>query len=395
METENKLYSLDEYLGQLNVAPQIIQALESQGEELTVTCEGKLIQTDESFICEHCEECHEEDCSTSVYSGGRASEPSSWCEVCQNECAFYCERGNEYFSDESYTCVQVDGEYICLEWHEDELWLWDSDGEYHWQSEEDSEESEGGRIPQYHNAPRPWVGLTIPPLALGVELECWSSDRYKTYSRARDLGLTGEQDGSLDSSHGIEIIGPPKTLDWYNDSNNGWRLFCDQSSVRCWDAEGNYGQHVSINVKDEGQLAIAKAIVFVHHNRTLCELIAGRGANTYNVYKDVKVTSAARESRDKYCATNWNTSQGRLEFRIFRANRRWDGFVRNVEFTHAVFSFAQQESNRGLNSINFVNYVNSNPLRLKGGSYPHLTSFLDDDCQDNERYWASHRKGGK
>ena len=305
-----------------------------------------------------------------------------WCDECLEAHSFYCERSEEYFCDENYHQVFVDGESVCLEWHDDELYVWDSDGEYHWEPEDNS-----FNIPDYHHSRRPWADDAFPPLALGVELECWSSDRRATCNRAESLGLIGERDGSLCDEHGIEIIGSPQPLDWYGNPSNSWKLFCDRSSVRCWDAEGDYGQHVSINVADVSQLAIAKAIVFIHHNRTLCELVAGRGANTYNVYKDVKIKDARGAARDKYCATNWNPDQHRLELRIFRANRRWEGFLKNVEFAHAVVAFAAQESARELNSGAFWNYVESNPLRKANGSYSALRKFLKDDGKENQRYW--------
>ena len=390
METSVKLNAND-YVGQAGIEPEIIEALNEQrrkqGREcVTETTDGVVILESEAVVCERCEVTVHEDDSRGIHSDGQVVR---WCEVCTNHHSFTCDSSGETFCNDSYTQAYVEGETVCQEWNQDELYYWESDEEWHWESE--PEEDEDG-VPEYHCANRPWKHETPKPLALGCELECWSSDRRATYERATSLGLTGEQDGSLDSAHGIEIIGAPMPLADYATQNNPWRQFCERSTVRCWEADGNYGQHVSINVNGESQLAIAKSIVFVHHNRTLCELVAGRGANTYNVYKDVQVKNAGRESRDKYCATNWNVNQGRLEFRIFRANRNWSGFVKNVEFTHAVFNYAKDESARKLNSINFLNYIDSNPLRLKEGSYTNLRQFLRDDAKDNKRYWIKEGK---
>jgi len=340
-------------------------------DEITVTHEGIVIDFDDAIICEHCGNVEAENEAWTDY--GREHFYCS--EECIQEECFWCDRSEEYYHNDIYDSVYIDGETVCREIHQDEIYYWESDDEYHWEPEPDEDDDSPS---EYHSAPRPWRRVEIPALALGCELECYSFNRSETVTLARELGFIAERDGSLSDAHGVEIIGNPHPLEYYSKNDNAWKSFCDNAKgVRCFEAKGDYGLHVSINVSNESQLAVSKAILFVNANESFCELVAQRSANRYNNYKKhIKIAGARALAADKYCATNYNQRQGRLEFRIFRANRKWSAFKRAVEFTHAAFTFSRESSMQGLKSPAFCNWIASNPLRKKGGSYPELSKFL-------------------
>ena len=131
--------------------------------------------------------------------------------------------------------------------------------------------------------------------------------------------------------------------------------------------------HVSINGLDVSVLTKCKAVVFINTNVRFTELMGGRDENTYwKCRRDIKLTTARRDSDYKYSAVNWKGD--RLEFRMFRGNRKWDGFLKNIEFTHATLSFAREASCSDLTPKAFVNFVNRRASQF--GEYRTLARFI-------------------
>ena len=204
-------------------------------------------------------------------------------------------------------------------------------------------------------------------------------DREATYEFATHLGLTGEEDASLCNEHGIEIIGAPMLLSEYHNKGNAWQRFCDEATdVKCWfGRNGTYGQHISTNTRDVGQLTLARAICFIHDNEEFVTQLAGRDSNSYSRYKKgLKCSNARQEARDSHNATQYCEGRKRLEFRIFRANRRWDGFLKNVEFVHAVMAFAKANPIESCRPDPFVQWVGDQTRRWN--TYPTLTAWFNN-----------------
>ena len=66
------------------------------------------------YVCEYCEEhFHESGDLTTVNVRGGTQE---WCEYCRNECAFYCDGTNEYYSESFYSDVVINGTRYELEY---------------------------------------------------------------------------------------------------------------------------------------------------------------------------------------------------------------------------------------------------------------------------------------
>jgi hypothetical protein len=302
---------------------------------------------------------------------------SAWAVNSRSRHAFFCPWSSEYWCDAEFTRATADAEMICLEANEevlgDEYYYWECDGEWH------SDRERTTAIPDYHCSSKPWKYNTIPHSALGVELECWSSDREETYELAQHLGLEGEEDSSLCSEHGIEIIGAPMLLSEYHAKANRWRRFCDEATdVKCWfGRNGSYGQHISANTRDVGQLTLSRAICFIHDNEEFVTQLAGREGCSYGRYKKgLKCSTARREATDMHNATQYCEQRSRLEFRIFRANRRWDGFIKNVEFVHAVMAFAKENPIESCKPDPFVQWVSYQTGRWN--SYPALLAWFNN-----------------
>ena len=213
-----------------------------------------------------------------------------------------------------------------------------------------------------------------------MELETWAPSPVDTFEFATSLGLTGEQDGSLSDEHGIEVIGKPMKFSEYSRDRNPWMRFCKESNVRCWN-RSECGMHVSIDVSKCSALNIAKAIMFVHENRTFCTALAGREGNSYTRYKNgVKSKTARREAEDKHAAVSLQGS--RFELRIFQANRKWEGFKRNVEFTHALISFTKSaRCGRKTNELTEEQFSRWVRAGGKARRYPMLVNWLDGHPQ--------------
>jgi hypothetical protein len=280
-----------------------------------------------------------------VIVGMTPTRSETWCSHAQENNAFYCERSGQYFDDENFRSVwDYNDELVCRQWcaRYEGLQHWDSDDSYHYEDEPNS----GRLIVGYHHSSKPWEldGFKWKPKMIGVELEVWSDDRNAAAEYATDLGFACEHDGSVCDTHGFEVIGAPMEFKQFANPANPWRKFCDNSGVKSWHGRnGSYGMHVSINTKGCSLLNITKAVVFIHGNVALCEAIAGRNSDEWaRYYNDVTTKNARRRSGSHSAAVSWVQHTGRFELRIFKGNARWEGFVRNVEFTHSVIGFTRQ-----------------------------------------------------
>jgi hypothetical protein len=361
----------------------VLAQLQAEGHEVVLTHAGYIHYEEDTFTCEcrHTgDDVHHNDDMYTVHEAGEQGDEvgggQSWSRVAAHCYAFHCDWSEEWYADDIYSRVRVEGETVCQEANENtltcEYYWWESDEEYH----ADPERSSG--IPEYHGSAKPWKydRNVIPHHALGVELECWSRDRVDTYEFATSLGLEGEEDGSLCEENGIEIIGAPMLLEEYHRKSNPWMRFCEEATdVKCWfGRNGIYGQHISANTRDVSQLTLARAIVFIHDNEEFVTRLAGRESQSYGFFKKgVKCSNARREAQDSHNATQLKRGN-RLEFRFFKANRRWHGFLKNVEFVHAVMAFAKDNPIADCHADPFTRWVGHQTKRWN--TYPTLTAWL-------------------
>lgn len=345
-------------------------------------CEnGQVFEEDYTFSCEHCLERHHIGTSCSVYvrgsQPGRRNREAEWCEGCRDNNAFYCEGTSEYHSTEDYTSVRVEGAIWCLERNEDDLYYWESDSNYHTEpepEEEDGNDEDSSGVAGYHSLRRPWNHRTPPPGTIGVELETWASSACDHACLATRLGLLAERDGSLCNVHGVEIIGPPMLISEYPSPSSPWRRLFESASrsFKAWDAGENYGMHVNINREGMGKLHQAKFICFIHGHKKFCEQVAGRSELHWAAYtpKRIGQCGVGRNRDDgKYEAAALR--YGRIEVRIFRATRKWESFMKNVEFCDAVRAYTGEKALVDLNLPDFLSYVGAQP-----GRWPNFCAWL-------------------
>lgn len=363
MET---IYDCDEMQNQLNVlintacSATVVGEFRIAGFKVVLDHAGVMRMEDECSRCEGSNRwARNEDMVTVITDDGN----KRWAASLVSTHAFWCSHTCEYYSIADYIRISVEGTRVCLEACENDVYYWERDNNYHWEPEPEHDNSDE-YIPEYHDSYKWWEEemVEFPRHGMSVELETWSPHRIDTYQFARELRLTGELDSSLCDENGIEIIGPPMTLSEYKDNSNRWKAFCEHDDeIKCWHGRnGSYGMHVSYNLRGLSQLNIARAVIFVNENRSFCTRLAGRDNDSYASFKHIpkrngKCKNARRYARDKYCCTNW--SSNRIEFRLFRANRLWTGFLRNVEFCHAVIRFAKETKSSLLTEEHFKRWL--------------------------------------
>lgn len=377
-----KEINISDHIGH-NISDELLEQLIEAGHDVVRVENGSVFPDCETWSCDRNGTTHHSnEISVTVNAGCRHAEV--WCHEAAQASAFKCTALEEYYCSEEFTMVQVDGEDVCFEANEDSLYYWEFNGTYHWEPEP---ELEGGEfINSYHGADKPWErsDYTIPKGAIGVEFEGWADDRQEAAEYATSLGFTCEEDSSLCGRHGFETIGEPMELKEYARQGNPWQKFCENSGVKGWYAkDGCYGMHVSVNVTNASLLNCTKAVVFIHSNEELCTAIAGRERNRWNEYHgDVTTKNARLRSSNHSSAVSWDQPRGRFELRIFRANARWEGFLRNVEFAHSVIEFTRQAkvSKGELTEEHYTDWM----LALAGrkDTYPAMTR------------WLRHRKFG-
>lgn len=234
------------------------------------------------------------------------------------------------------------------------------------------------------------------PLWLGVELEVHpgAASNYiqsKAVRRAQQIDFAiCKDDGSL-KEDGFEIVTVPGSLRWYQETVKPWL----QSSAGWYEGwnHRDCGMHVHVGKKELSPLTQGKLLVFMHDesNQPFLDHIAGRAAGQYCYRGDgkKKIPDYRREHTiGRYQGLNFRTrGYATIEFRIFRSNAAPHGFMRNVEFVHALVSWCRgasmrdvTEAQRGLKGAkgitghrNLIDYVARNRA-----AYPSLVRWLED-----------------
>ena len=274
---------------------------------------------------------------TGSVAGAILSELDSLCDyICT------CESCSEYCAPDD--ARSVDDETWCQGCVENSAYYWESDGEYHSESEPEDETDEHG-IPDYHD-----TEIEIEPARLtradvmGIEIETYQTridDAAEYLAGVREEwtdAVKYERDGSLDDTYGVEIAAQPYSLaEIRSTGDSPWKSVIDWSRThggKSWDAGQGYGIHISLNGKMLNQCHRARIVRFFNDNKSLCESLAGRPESRWAKYITKDKLSAESKGTDKYQAA---ANRGdRIEVRIFRGTLNWDRFVRNAEFVDAV-----------------------------------------------------------
>lgn len=304
-----------------------------------------------------------------VHTGHRGTE--SWCEGCTQNSSFYCDVSEARYSENEYGSGEVynSSRTICTQIASD--YGYEYCEEYDAYVHEDDEESRGG-IPDYHCATRGWhwephaVFKTRMDRTFGVELEVefpdsslrkeFFNNHFRKDGRGLHLNFSAELDGSLSDEGGLEIIGHPFPLREYYAPNGQWAKMCDHlaaGDAYGWPVRRSYGMHITVDWREEGtgawrlctetskdrvNISLARFEAFMLNNRALCTMVAGRasvyGGGEAGGYQKVKNLAEIVASGSKYTVMRRRdgTESALVEIRIFGANIRNEGIIRNVEF---------------------------------------------------------------
>lgn len=187
-------------------------------------------------------------------------------------------------------------------------------------------------------------------LWLGWELEVYPAPGHTVASCVMDVrGAFGDHcickaDSTI--SAGFEIVSVPATLQWHREHSVPF-LRAMRGKIEGWKHD-NAGLHVHVGRKELSALQIGRMSAFIDHpsNTPFVNKIAGRGPNDYARRRLKKLSYSRGGEGGRYSALNLETTRGdTAELRIFRSNVAPLGFLKALEFTHALASWARFAGN--------------------------------------------------
>ena len=301
----------------------------------------------------------------------------------QDNSFFYCERSGKFYCDRIFNAVDVDGEDICLELYEDELYWWESDSHYHWE-EEHLEEEHSEYLYGYHKNP----DFVLPSresnqTLIGLEIEVFVKERKEFCENVTKKGeLYCTEDSSLDDDYGVEAVFRPQTLD---EIRNGAPLIehftqqCHKHHVKGHNAGVNYGLHITMDYDAYSELTWSKALFFIVKNSGKVALVAQR-TEGYNKINNFPCLKSVKKGNRKH---SWMNFKWRLvEWRMFRSNTRFERILKNIEFSLAVLDFSKITSIQDFQNGNLWEMFNKFLLKNKK-DYRNLIAFLKEKCQES------------
>lgn len=346
-------------------------------------------------------------------------------------CITYCDCGHVEHDDDLYTadggstycreCGHDELEQVGGEWyHRDDLYYWESDGEYHLDPESDDEDDDEdcyllqawGTSCSCLDHDRTFTPSPISDFTMGIELEVEVRDTYYAsrsesirdcndyFNDTRKLGdyAMFKRDGSLSASRGFEIVTAARRLH----DHIGMFMDWEPENLTSW-SNGNCGMHTHIDSRAFTALSLGKFLMFYNDGRNMdiIRRVAGRHplrdrqaesfANTLdqkNVVNPAKVKKGAGEHRYRIVnLTNlsgpeqerlkqrvFRDSKGSystVEVRIFRGTLKKERLLAQIEFAHASVMFCRVTSWGALNEREFLKW-----LRANAKSYKNLATFL-------------------
>ncbi len=326
------------------IRPELIEWLSRRyGIEMLITADGHLCDADEAVTCDLSDCVYSNHANMITYysrNGWREIENIGHADLVEEQC-FYCDHSSEWFLSDDFTSVDVDGDTVCAERNQDEIYYWESDSEYHWEPEPECSDW----IPAYHDdANRRFKSRAVSMQGAGIELEVYAPHPLDLWQHVSSYdGLCGEIDPSLASGESLEIITLPHTLAEWRDSSpdllHALRTF--NGGIVGHDAGEDYAIHVSLSRSlFPSNLVLGKYIVAINQMACLGRLVAQR-PNSYNGgFKcRFKVTEY---NTGKYEPVK--TESGRIETRIFRSNLRPERIRAKIEYCFAVLEWSKNES---------------------------------------------------
>jgi hypothetical protein len=296
----------------------------------------------------------------------------------------------------------------------DDVYYWESDGEYHLEPEPEPEDGDEAHPLLYGwgastgilDHDRSFVPSWYGDFTMGVELEVETSDYDRgdaledcdrQLNRGR-LYAMFKRDGSLDDSRGFEIVTAARRLADHIEAFKKWQPY---DGLRSWDA-GNCGMHVHIDSRAFTALTLGKFLQFYNDpaNERFIRSIAGRHpdtdsqAKTYAARLDcerpnpARIKKGAGSSRYKIVnLTNLTASEQKrlgvdvcrdskgsystVEIRVFRGSLKKERLLAQIEFAHASVVFCRVAGMHELNGPSFITWLGS-----VAGQYKNLARWF-------------------
>lgn len=217
-----------------------------------------------------------------------------------------------------YTIVEVDGRL----WDRDYAYYWESDGEYHTEPEPDYNFNYHGSNPWFkadHNAPK--IGFEIEKEDLDAKESVYARDLQNR------LGWGKENDGSLDSESGFELVSPvyslTESLDYFKAE------FEKLSDLINADYSSNCGGHINYSHPSFSSWELIDAI------KGYFPLLYAIYTHRINSrWSKAKSAQKLIDEREKYQSVNIKNQC--IEFRIFPAVKNVQNLLWRVELIQII-----------------------------------------------------------
>lgn len=331
----------------------------------------------ETCTCERCEDIWAEDDADFTTVDSRGGE--EWCASCVEEYAFYCERSGEYFDLCYSTSVEVDGEIVCYDRYSDEIHYSAQTGEYSFEPFDEEEES--GRS-GYHSENRNYGYSISKKIGIEIEIDC-HANMGEFCDIVRGAGAIAEEDGSLNSHSGVEIVLPPYSYAEFLAGDTAMHEILTPRNIGKFSLEGHsagigYGTHVNLS-RDwfGGTPHLRKFLLAMDNMETLGKRVAQRDRlYSYARWKALGSKLPRETRRGKYSTVN--VDDRRVEVRIFRSNLRIERQLKNIEYCLALVEFSGSLpslltlSDEEECEAAFLSFLASKPKK----EYAHLRAFL-------------------
>lgn len=261
----------------------------------------------------------------------------------------------------------------------DDLYYWESDGEYHHDAEEEDEDerSEGPNISLIRNysykpttqfISMPYDSKEVP--FFGIELEVERMEKSETSrgdmaKKIENKAWYFKNDGSL--NNGFEIVTHPLTFSYIKHSAKDFESALNELSCNAYNSynANTCGMHIHISKKAFGTWQLYKFMKFFAENVPFIVAISQRKmdklvqwANIEDNDENALMYKAKKKEGNsaRYVAINLQ-NYSTIEVRIFRGTLNFNSFMKNIEFIHALYMFTKESKIITLDS--FKEYISN------------------------------------
>lgn len=306
-------------------------------------------------------------------------------------------RNSQYFTHENNCKTYNDiywldciSEYVTLEYleyndyvfmndgsieHSDDVYYWESDGDYHYQPEP---EPEPDSINSYTYKPNAQFHYSKnenrESVFFGIELEIENEkndvkNKIAAEQITNNLPFTYcKSDGSL--NNGFEIVTHPLSFEYIKENSGKIEetlKYLTESGFRSFNTK-TCGMHIHISKSNFSTWHLFRFMQFFQQNkdfiiklsqRELSNLDRWAALSDENRKEIIYKTKCAKKNKDnfsRYSAINLNNSHT-IEIRIFRGTLAAGSFFKNIEFCRSLFEFTRD--NNEIELSKYKQYVNS------------------------------------